>query len=152
MKVFLDTNIILDVLLERAPFARSAKLLLLLAAVGEMDACCGASQLTDVYYLLRRHDTTVPCERTVKQLKAFREQIQICSLTEDDVDRALDSGWKDFEDACIYSMADRVGADYLITRDRDDFEGSLIKVVDCDGFFNDLADQGIVYEEIELEG
>lgn len=150
MKVFLDTNVILDALLEREPFARSAKLLLLLSSVNEIDACCGASQFTDLFYLMRRQEDAVPCEQTIKQLKAFREQMQVCSLTEDDIDRALDSGWNDFEDACVYSMADRVGADYLITRDQDDFEGSLIKVNDCDGFFADLAEQGIIYEEIEF--
>lgn len=150
MKVFLDTNIILDALLEREPFARSAKLLLLLSSVNEIDTCCGASQFTDLFYLLRRQEDAVSCEQTVKQLKALREQMQVCSLTEDDVDRAFDSGWEDFEDACLYSMADRVGADYLITRDQSGFKGSLIKVVDGDGFFEDLAEQGIVYEEIEL--
>lgn len=150
MKVFLDTNIILDALLERKPFARSAKLLLLLAAVGEIDTCCGASQFTDVYYLLRRCEDADSEEETIKRLKAFRGQMQVCSLTEEDVDRALDSGWKDFEDACLYSMAYRVDADYIITRNQIDFDGSLIKVVDCDGFFADLAEQGIIYEEIEL--
>ena len=150
MKVFLDTNVILDALLDREPFAQSAKLLLLLVAADEIDACCGASQFTDIYYLLRRQESAVPPEQTIRRLKAFREQMQVCSLTEEDVDRALDSGWKDFEDACIYSMADRVRADYLITRDQADFEGSLIKVSDCDGFFADLAEQGIIYEEIKL--
>lgn len=150
MKVFLDTNVILDALLEREPFARTAKLLLLLSSVDEIDACCGASQFTDLFYLMRRQEDAVPSEQTIKCLKAFRDQVQLCSLTEEDVDRALGSGWKDFEDACLYSMANRVGVDYLITRNRSDFEGSLIKVVDPDGFFEDLADQGIVYEEIEL--
>lgn len=150
MKVFLDTNILLDALLEREPFAQSAKLLLLLSSVGEIDACCGASQFTDLFSIMRRQYGVVPCDRIVKQLKALREQMQVCSLTEDDVDRALDSGWDDFEDACACSMAGRVDADYIITRDQAGFEGSLIKVTDCDGFFADLADQGIIYKEIEV--
>ena len=148
MSVFLDTNIVIDALANRTPFDESAKKLIFLSQIGEVEAWCGSSQFTDFHYILSCTEAGANSEELIEVLKDFRGKIKVCSLTEEDVDKALGSGWKDFEDACLFSMATRVDADYIITRNKADFEGGLIPVVDCDEFFAALEEQGIIYEEI----
>lgn len=145
MKLFLDCNIVIDAVALRKPFDRVADKLMTLGRLGEFELWFGASQYPDVNYILR-HSEGFTAEQAIEALRVIKAGTQTCSLTEADVDTAFGLGWSDFEDACIYSMADRVGVDYIITRNQKGFAGSLIKAVDCDGFFEALEQQGITYD------
>ena len=77
--------------------------------------------------------------------------MRVYSLTEADVDAALDSAWDDFEDACVYQCARKIKADAIITRNQKDFARSSIRVFDCDELFAYLEkEKGLVYDFIPL--
>lgn len=90
------------------------------------------------------------CSSSVKKvIRRARSFLHVCSLTEADVDAALDSAWNDFEDACVYQCSLRLKADAIITRNKRGFEKSSIKVFDCDELFAYLAEEkGLTYDEI----
>ncbi len=72
------------------------------------------------------------CARGVEELSY---SLHIVSVTESDIDKAVDADWGDFEDACVYYAARKIKADAIITRNRKGFAWSSIKVFDCDELF-----------------
>ncbi|RDB61939.1 PIN domain nuclease [Gordonibacter sp. 28C] len=149
MRFFVDTNIILDYLDERPGFVDSARKLMILGFLQEFELFMSASQATDLFYLLTNGGRASEAESVKKSMRHARQFVRVCSLTEADVDAALDSTWNDFEDACVYQCALKLKADAIITRNQKDFERSSIKVFDCDELFAYLAEEkGLTYEEI----
>lgn len=149
MRVLVDTDIVIDHLAHRKPFEDAAKKLFLLGAMGEFDLRIGASQVTDIFFLLTSGPEKMSFDEGKLALRRLREHVRVCSLSEADVDAALDSTWDDFEDACVYQCACKLKADAIITRNQRDFEKSSIKVFDCDELFAYLAEEkGLTYEEI----
>lgn len=151
MKLLVDTNVLLDCMLERQPFAESARLLMLLGELGEFDLFISASQVTDAYYLLTNGGKRGRSEAAKRALLEARKFIRIASVIEREIDAALDSSWDDVEDACVYQAARSIKADAIITRNQKDFEKSSIKVFDCDEFFAWLKkEKQVDYGEIKL--
>lgn len=149
MRLLVDTNIVIDRLAHRKPFEDAAKKLFLLGALGEFDLCIGASQVTDIFFLLTSGPEKMSFDEGKLALRRLREYVRVCSLNEADVDAALDSAWNDFEDACVYQCALKIKADAIVTRNQQDFEKSSIKVLDCDELFAYLAEEkGLTYDEI----
>lgn len=149
MRFFVDTNIIFDYLDERPGFIESARKLLILGFVHEFDLWMSASQATDLFYLLTNGGRASEAKSVKMSMQRARQFIRVCSLSEADVDAALDSTWDDFEDACVYQCALKLKADAIITRNKKNFEKSSIKVFDCDELFAYLAEEkGLTYEEI----
>lgn len=149
MRVFVDTNIILDYLDERPSFVESARRLMILGFLHEFELWMSASQTTDLFYLLTNGGRASEADEVKKSMRQVRQFIRICPLTEADVDAALDSTWDDFEDACVYQCALRLKADAIVTCNQKDFEKSSIKVFDCGELFAYLAEEkGLTYEEI----
>ena len=63
----------------------------------------------------------------------------------------LASSWKDPEDALLFEVALNIKADALITRNTSDFESGLIKVMDCEEFFDwMLRERGLCYDEVAV--
>lgn len=151
MKLFLDTNIVIDYLDERPNSLESTKKLMLLGILHEFDLWMGASQVTDAFYILTNGGRASQAESVKEDLRQLRKFIHICSLTEEDVDSVLTSAWCDFEDACIYQCASKIKANAIISRNKKDFKKSSIKVFDCEEWFDYLKEtQGLLYEEYEI--
>ena len=122
MKLFIDNNVILDVLLERKPFFDAS--FKLLECKDRQDLLFfAASSATDIYYILR------------KSVDDFLAQIHLgklftilnCVDTQtNDILCALAYDMPDFEDGVIESMAFRIGANYIITRNTKDYKRSRI--------------------------
>nr|WP_139652163.1 PIN domain-containing protein [Raoultibacter phocaeensis] len=149
MQYVIDTNIFIDFFARREPFDSSAKKMLLLGALHEFTLWASSSQLTDIFFILTTGPQRMSCDQAKAALRMLRKQTRICSLTEADIDAALDSSWSDFEDACVYQCALKLKADAIITRNQKDFEKSSIRVFDCDEFFSYLEEEkGLVYKEI----
>lgn len=149
MKLLMDTNIVIDFFAHRKPFEEVAKKMFILGAIGDFDVWIGASQVTDIFFLLTSGPARLSDADAKLALRRMREHVHVCSLTEADIDAALDSNWSDFEDACVYQCALKVKADAIITRNQKDFEKSSIKVFDCDEFFAYMKNEkGLVYELI----
>lgn len=68
-------------------------------------------------------------------LAGLREIVRVCAPGEEEVDRALESSWQDFEDALVYQAAMSLRARCIVTRNAHDFDCSSLPVLDCAGFF-----------------
>ena len=152
MKLFVDTNILLDYLDERLGFDAAARELMVLGFLHEFELWMSSSQVTDLFFILSKGGTPSKADDARRRIRHARRFVRVCSLAETDVDAALDSPWSDFEDACVYQCALKVKADAIVTRNQEDFEKSSIKVFDCTGLFAYLEEEkGLVYDFVPME-
>jgi predicted nucleic acid-binding protein len=124
MKLLIDTNIILDVLLRRVEFYADSRAIFELAELRKINGCISASAVTDIFYLTQKEikDTGTVYETMDKLAAIFR----IAPVSETTITAALDLRWKDFEDAVQYMTAGENGVDYIITRNKTDYENAAI--------------------------
>ena len=150
LKVFADTNVILDYFVSRAPFDQEAQLLLFGCAMHDYELWISSSQITDLFYILTHGSSKTSARNTKQTLKTLREHLRVASLTEQDVDHALAMTWDDFEDACVYCAAKRIGAAYLVTRNKKDFIDPAIGIVNPHEFLDVLStSHGITYHQLD---
>ena len=125
MKVFIDTNIMLDVLVRRDPHLADSLRIWGLAESGKVSGFISAISLPNIYYILRRHQSSRAARKAVGIL---RDIFHLVSLDAQIVNQATDSDIDDFEDAIQFFGALRAGAAYLITRNTRDFPSDDIPV------------------------
>jgi len=116
VKVLLDSNIILDVLLAREPKKQFADKIFRLAANDEIEAAMTASSITDVYYIVAKRLGDQLARKAVRDLLNL---LQIIAVNGDDGAGALDLPMPDFEDALVSVCADKEAVDYIITNDKE---------------------------------
>ena len=133
MKVLLDTNVIMDVLMKREPhFDRSAAVLR--KCGNGVTGCIAASQSTDIFYLLRRGRSSVAEATAV--IKKLATNLKLIDVTSKIVVAALDSPIVDFEDALLVECAKLAKVDYIVTRNTKDFIASTIPIIDPTDFMD----------------
>ena len=115
MRILVDTNVVLDVLLKREPFYQSAKRVLELAQYAEIEEYVSASAITDIYYIANRALRDIVVVRNL--LVQLFGIVGIASVSGREIRFALDLGWNDFEDAVQYSAALSARMDAVVTRD-----------------------------------
>ncbi len=120
MKIMVDTNIIIDVLLEREPFVDDSCKLLSLCEEHKIDGFVTASSITDIYYLVRKY--THSTELAYKAIGKVLEIVKVCSVTNNEVLIAFQKKAKDFEDCLVAVCAESIHCDYIATRNIRDFE------------------------------
>ncbi|HBB43546.1 MAG TPA: PIN domain nuclease [Treponema sp.] len=135
MKVFLDTNILIDYLLKRHPFYDSAKKVFDMCLY-KIDGYVTPHSLIDVFYMLseRTDATSDYCRETILKLRTV-----FCVVGENDASvlaAASNDSFSDFEDSMQNESALFSGSDYIITRNKKDFENSTIPVVTADEFMS----------------
>lgn len=126
MKLLIDTNVILDVLLRRDPFAEVATNVLNLTRREDIREYVSASAITDIYYIANRQmkDSTA-----VKELlKRLLMVVSVAAVSEQEIQNALCLPWADFEDSVQYSVALQSEMDGIITRNPKDYQGANIQV------------------------
>lgn len=152
IKALLDANIVIDFLNERKPFYRKARLLMIGGRIGEFELWVSSSQVTDLVHILTEGGKPSLSTRACKQLQGLRTFINVFAVGEREIDSMLASSWKDPEDRLLFEVALRMKADCLVTRNQTDFESDLVRVVDCEEFFNWLKnDFNLDYAEIAME-
>ena len=131
MKVFLDTNILLDVLLARTPFlARSAEVLNLCAA-SAVAGYASVLSFTTIAYVLRKGHTP---EQTRGHLNSLCAIVTPVGCSANILKHALSASLPDFEDAIQLYCAKTCDADYLVTRNAKDFTEADLAVVTPEEF------------------
>ena len=127
MKIMCDTNVIIDVLLEREAFTEDSYRVLKFCEEHKIDGFVSASSVTDIYYLVRKytHSTDVAYKAVGKLL----EIVKVCSVTNNDVLIALQKRAKDFEDCLVATCVRSIHCDCIATRNIRDFEGFGIPVL-----------------------
>lgn len=133
MIVFLDTNVLMDVLLERQPFVAEAQRLWFLAERGKIEGTVSALSFPNVYHVVRR--TRGP-DMAMKMLKAMRDTFRIVGCDEQIVHQAMDARFADFEDALQYFSALRVNAVCMVSRNPRHFPKSSLPVFTPHDFFS----------------
>ena len=125
MKVFLDTNIVIDLLDKREPFYIDAVKLFTLAYQKKITLFVSPMTYATASYLRRKHGK----EGMRKLLNNFRQLSQITTADERVVDAALASSFDDYEDALQYYSALTRNVDVIVTRNKKDFTSASIPVL-----------------------
>jgi predicted nucleic acid-binding protein len=136
MRLFIDINVVLDVLANREPWVEDSGAVLSLLDDAEVEGLIAAHSVTTLYYLASRHLGHKPA---VAALIDLLEHLSVTPLDEDILLRALSLGWDDVEDAVQGVSAQRANVDYIVTRNPSDFEAASIPVVTPKQFLATLA-------------
>lgn len=136
-KLFLDTNVIIDLLGERENFYESAAKIASLADLGVVKILVSSLSYSTTFYILSKFEAS---EIVKDKLRKFKILAKTVDLTDKIIDKSLISDFKDFEDALHYFCAVEAKCDYIITRNKKDFKNSEIKVYEPDEFLSYLAD------------
>lgn len=126
MRVLVDTNILLDVLTERAPFYRDAARLWTLAESSRIEAFVAAISFSNCYYLVRKHGGRHNAD---KAMHLLRDVFTPVDLTAQILNQAIDAGFTDFEDAIQFHSALHVRADFILTRNPDHFPRDPLSIL-----------------------
>ena len=143
MKILIDANVALDVLLERHPFCISGAQVLSLSK-GGIELLISASTVTDIYYII--HKQLKDKKDAIALLKNLLESINVAAVTNSEIHRAIDLDWGDFEDAVQYAAGEAVKVDYLVTRNISDFAASVLPVVTPDELLQILISDNVAEE------
>ena len=138
MRLFIDTNVVLDVLADREPwFKDSAAVLTLLDDPG-FEGLVASHAVTTLFYLASKH---LGRKRAASVLLDLLDHVTVTPLDQDLLLRALSLGWEDVEDAVQGISAQRAEVDYLVTRNPSDFPSTSVSVVTPQEFLTILATQ-----------
>ncbi len=134
--LFLDTNIILDLLGERHPFYESAAKLATLADKKNLIMVVSPISFATVSYILSKFESA---EIVKEKLRKFKIISEISKIDGDIVEKGLNSKFTDFEDALQYFSAIDSECDILITRNGKDFKASVIPVMSAEEYLKSIA-------------
>jgi len=138
MKAFIDTNLVLDVLAERRPFYETSARIWELVESRDLKGYLSATSITDIFYILNKQ---LGPEKAYYFVNKIMMVFDITSVSQGDVRKALNLGFKGFEDALQVVCAKKIGAQYLITRNTQDYQQAEgIEVVDPETFLLSRAD------------
>ena len=127
MTVLLDTNVLLDFILKRAPFFDDSRIILIAIANKRINAVISAQAISDMFYILRKTYTNKE-RRDI--LLWLTELIDIIEIDKNTVITALkDDTFPDFEDYIQTLCAEKVDAKLIISRNIKDFQNSNIKCI-----------------------
>jgi predicted nucleic acid-binding protein len=118
VKVLIDTNIVLDIALNRKPFVEHAALLWRLAEQKEITACLSNTSITDIFYIVRKHAGQ---EKARAFIADILDTFSLADIDEEGFREALHSDMNDFEDAVQYVICMHNDCDALATRNKADF-------------------------------
>lgn len=125
MKLLVDINVILDVLLAREPWAHHSAQLLAALEDGRVEGYVAAHTITTIHYIVAREKGKHVAARAVTDILRV---VRVVPITSVDFQQALVLGLNDFEDAVQAAAALQIGADYLVTRNTKDFKTGAIEV------------------------
>ena len=134
-RLFLDTNVVIDLLGEREPYYDTAAKIASLADKGKIQLIVSALTYSTVYYLLSRFEDK---ELVKEKIRKFKVIAETSDLTDKIIDKGLASKFSDFEDSLQYYCAVKMDCDILITRNGKDFKESDIPVLSPDEYLNSL--------------
>jgi len=124
MNVFVDTNVLIDFVLKRDNFFENAKKLFALGYIGKLQLGISALSIINTMYVGKRYGV-LTIKKRISSLLPF---IKVYDIDASTVIEALNSDWKDYEDAVQHGNAMDVYADCIVTRNKKDFTLSNIPV------------------------
>ncbi|KLU63474.1 PIN domain protein [Peptococcaceae bacterium CEB3] len=126
MKILIDTNVIIDYLVDRTPFADHAEQVLQLCESGKAEGLVTASAVTDIYYIVRK---ATGREKTLEAIRTLCSVLDIADVGRADILEAMGLDMPDYEDALAAQCAKRIKADCVVTRNIADFDNSPVPAI-----------------------
>ena len=126
MKVLIDTNIILDVLCKRPDFYEDSAKIFKLCEVKKISGVISALSIPNIMYILRKE---LDADKTREVLDSLMLIFSVADLKADDLKKAADMRFKDYEDAIQSACATRIKANYIVTRNIKDFSESKVTAI-----------------------
>ena len=133
--LFLDTNVLLDLLGERVPFFDSIAKVATLADQKKLSIVVSPLSFTTIDYVLNKYETS---ESVLNKLRKFKIICEVCVVNEETISKALTSSFKDFEDAVQYFTALQANCSIIITRNGKDFKNSTIPVMTAEEYLSSI--------------
>ena len=120
-KILIDTNVLLDYLLEREPFFEDAKKVIMLCTEGNKKGCIAAHSISNMFFILRK-------DYTAKERREILSSL--CTIFDvEGIDKAKLLSGSYFEDCLHIECAKRYGAYYNVQRYLTDYSISDIKAI-----------------------
>lgn len=126
LNLMIDSNVILDMFLERVPFFSMSRQAISLSKKYDVQNFISASSVTDIYYIAYRGLKDHQGIRSLfKELFKF---VDIVAVTPEDIHAAFALDWKDFEDSVQYAVAKSNNFDGIVTRNIKGFTDDAVKI------------------------
>lgn len=132
-RLYLDTNIVLDLLQKREEFYLEAQELFTLSDKKKIKLYVSSLTIANTHYLLSRHYSS---DDSRKILAKFKVLVEVLSLDDKIIDLALASDLKDFEDAIQFYTAIENNMDLIITRNKRDFRKRSLPILTAKEYLN----------------
>ena len=129
MKILVDSNVAIDVLLKNEPFYASSVKIVGLSKLG-IQLFLSASAVTDIYYIVTR--SLKNKKIAMDLLKDLLKKVDVAAVTGNEIRQAVNLDWDDFEDAVQYAAGESIAVDYIVTRNKKDFASTVLPVVSPD--------------------
>lgn len=126
MKLLIDTNVVLDVLLRREPFFGKAAEGLNLTQREDVREYVSASAITDIYYIANKQMKDRAAVRDL--LNRLLMLVSVAAVSEQEIRNALHLEWADFEDSVQYSVALLNEMDGIVTRNPGDYQEADVQI------------------------
>ncbi len=137
MRVIVDTNVVLDVLLARKPFVDAAAKVFALIEQSRIEGLLCATTITTVDHLLEQ---SLSRTQAREALRGLLEMFEIAPVNRPVIEEAFRSRILDFEDAVLEQSGRLAGADAIVTRDTRDFQHSAVKALGPDELLAAIAE------------
>lgn len=132
-KVFVDTDVCIDLLSGRKPFNKTAEILFSIADIGKIKIYVSSLSFANIDYVLHSQYSTAYSRQIIGKFKTIVNVLSVDSKT---IDLAVASDFNDFEDAIQYCCAIENNLTILITRNTKDFKKAIIKVLTPETFIS----------------
>lgn len=127
VKVFIDTNVLLDHLLDRIPFSDDASTIINLAETKRIKLYTSSLSFMNAFYVTKK---LIGNHKALQALALLEKVIELLDLTQNHIHEALKKSYKDFEDGVqMEVVALSKKPDFIVTRDLKDFKQATIPVL-----------------------
>ncbi len=132
-RVFVDTNIVIDLLAKREPYYKWAQELFTFGDRKKLQLSISALTFANAYYSILRHHKDIDARRFLSKFKVL---VSVLPVDDKCIELALASDFVDFEDGLQYFVALENQAEVIITRNKKDFKSAKIPVMSAEEFLS----------------
>jgi predicted nucleic acid-binding protein len=137
INALIDTDVLIDSSFQRQPFAGDSTKLLELCELGKIQGYTTPLLISNLYYLIRKAHTH---ENTISIVKKISQILTIIPVSKNSVSQAIESTFKDFEDALQYfTCMEHGNIQFIITRNKKDYKSSALAVMTPTEFLAHLS-------------
>lgn len=132
-KVFVDTNIVLDLLSQRVNYYEASQDFFTYAIDHSIELVVSTLTFANTHYILKEQ---LKLSKVRSSLRKFKTLVKVAAFNDKILELALEEGFKDFEDGIQYYIALESSCDVIVTRNKKDFKSSIIPVLNATEFIN----------------